>query len=822
MKGRSSSPLHVHVDDLTPVHVHVKRSRSFPSSVEQVPSVAKGVSDLTGRGGREKQASEGPVHTSQIGKEEKALRKSSITPTQADRICSLIHSSDVDVDHGDARAEKTGEPWDHISDIGFESPQGESSLEDHSLEVAGSRATRDDCALLPGGQQYRIVNRLQLSSYLKPSDLEQSSYDETVGKKRLLKTLIEAETAANSAAIQLVSFKDILTHDDSRLPACSRRLSRQKNLLLEKLEVFKSINKSVRQQLKEMHSYEAHRLENEQDIDILLRKVTQTEAENLHLKRSLSEKERRVEELMHLRRKEMENVESVVQLSKSVEVTRAHLQGQLRNKEAENNRLTVQLRSLERTLTEAKLEIESLKQQMLTLSEKSAQEKEALKKATRAQKQRAERFEAAIEKCYSQLKEKDVRLAEASSQASCWKTQHEQALEEKTHVEAHVAILRSQVADMTLQLQRERDAARASCEDLLERVEKLNADRGEMSLENAALKATIADLEEKVTQSQVDLEKESTNSQKQKELAEQYQNEITGLQKEVEELRSRFESLQKENELFREGKEAELEKVKEELEARVKELEMYPDLLSAAEQKLQDCQENLLRSERSISSKSESLRQLQLKVDKHADQLTSSLDMKGSIDEANVQLQLKVESLQRKMEEIQLENKELVHKLASQEEALQYSSSQLEQRSAECLSLTRQLEAALADVRQQVSKVKEKASTKERSFQTKILELETERSRLENELKQLKQNKQAAEKHYEIRLKDLQLSLNQSESHKQSIQNYVDFLKNSYATMFEDGFPTNFERTSYLKCCTLADCCFITQMWEKTCESELE
>lgn len=31
-------------------------------------------------------------------------------------------------------------------------------------------------------------------------------------------------------------------------------------------------------------------------------------------------------------------------MTKSVEATRAHLQGQLRNKEAENNRLTVQLR----------------------------------------------------------------------------------------------------------------------------------------------------------------------------------------------------------------------------------------------------------------------------------------------------------------------------------------------------------------------------------------------------------------------------------------------------------------------------------------------
>lgn len=44
-----------------------------------------------------------------------------------------------------------------------------------------------------------------------------------------------------------------------------------------------------------------------------------------------------------------------------------------------------------------------------------------------------------------------------------------------------------------------------------------------------------------------------------------------------------------------------------------------------------------------------------------------------------------------------------------------------------------------------------------------------------------------AEKQFEVRLKDLQLSLDQSESHKQSIQNYVDFLKNSYKTMFDEG-----------------------------------
>lgn len=39
-----------------------------------------------------------------------------------------------------------------------------------------------------------------------------------------------------------------------------------------------------------------------------------------------------------------ENIKSLVHTTKSIEATRTHLQGQLRNKEAENNRLTVHLR----------------------------------------------------------------------------------------------------------------------------------------------------------------------------------------------------------------------------------------------------------------------------------------------------------------------------------------------------------------------------------------------------------------------------------------------------------------------------------------------
>ena len=57
-------------------------------------------------------------------------------------------------------------------------------------------------------------------------------------------------------------------------------------------------------------------------------------------------------------------------------------------------------------MTEQKMEIDDLKASIPSLSEKAAKDKDSLKKACRAQKQRAERFEAAIEKCYTQMREK--------------------------------------------------------------------------------------------------------------------------------------------------------------------------------------------------------------------------------------------------------------------------------------------------------------------------------------------------------------------------------------------------------------------------------
>ncbi|XP_036453138.1 outer dense fiber protein 2-like isoform X1 [Colossoma macropomum] len=668
----------------------------------------------------------------------------------------------------------------------------------------GSRATRDDllCAGdLDGTSEGGSGRRSRVSQNHRFSE-DRTSYDNfaTTDKKLLLKTLIAAESAATSAAVQLVSFRDILEEDfsDSR---CSSelRLSRQKGLLLEKLEVFKRINASVRQQLKEFLEEEMCRTETDKHIDALLKKLALTERENQDLRLSLSDRERKVEELMALRKKEMENTESVVQLSRSVDTTRAHLQLQLRNKEAENNRLMVQLRALERTVAQQKLELEDLRAQMDSVSAAASEEKEALKKATRAQKLRAERFESAVEKLYDQLREKDVKLAEVRSERDRWRCEQETATEERVRLDAEITSLKEEISVLNAELQRERQSVKAASDLLLEKVEKLNSDNAELTLQNSTLKATVAELEEKLQESHAAFRDQTALTEERKHQVEEYQSQIAELQVEVTELKIKLESQLQETRELREGRDEEVAQVRQCLEMRVRQLESYPELLQAAEQNLQLSQEQLQRYENTISNKTETIRQLNIQVDGHAEKLKSSLEMKDSIKEANAQLQQKVDSLQKKVEEVQSENQELISRLSSQEGALQYSSRQLEQRSAECQALRRQLESALTDVAQQVCKVKEKASSRENTLQTRILELEAEKNRRENELKQLRLSKVSSEKQFEMRLKDLQLSLDQSESHKQSIQNYVDFLKNSYATMFEDTLPSTYGSSYYLK-----------------------
>ncbi|CAJ1072526.1 outer dense fiber protein 2-like isoform X2 [Xyrichtys novacula] len=471
------------------------------------------------------------------------------------------------------------------------------------------------CADLAPSQKLGRQTRARSSPQIRSPEDHINSHED--GKSHFLRILTDAEAAANSAAIQLVSFKDAMENEfaDSRQSATDKRkITRQRGLLLEKLEDFRRINKSVRQKLKQLQDAEAQRLNADHQIDILLKKISQAESENELLKRNLSETERKVKELMNQRKEEQETMKSAVHMTKSVEATRAHLQGQLRSKEAENNRLTVQLKTLERTLMKQKMEFDDLKGSITSMTGKAAQDKESLKKATRAQKLRAERFEAAIEKCYVQLQEKDAQLANACSERDSWRKEKEQMADENDKVLAHVELLKSHVADLTVRLQKEKEELRAASEVVMQRVEKLSAENGDLSVNNAALKASVAQLEQQLAESESALIEEKILSEERKHETEKCQSEAAELQAEVQDLKIKYANLLRETERMREGKDTEVEKVRQELQRRVEELQHFPELLSSTEMSLLECQESLRRSERKRSEKSESVRQLQVKV----------------------------------------------------------------------------------------------------------------------------------------------------------------------------------------------------------------
>ncbi|XP_015685962.1 protein BCAP-like [Protobothrops mucrosquamatus] len=82
----------------------------------------------------------------------------------------------------------------------------------------------------------------------------------------------------------------------------------------------------------------------------------------------------------------------------------------------------------------------------------------------------------------------------------------------------------------------------------------------------------------------------------------------------------------------------------------------------------------------------------------HSDDFLKQL----SLEEENYNIHLKYEGVKRKLEEIELQNKELENQLVNQEDSLQKTELHFKQKLVEYDALARQLEAALEDGRKQV------------------------------------------------------------------------------------------------------------------------
>ncbi|XP_029017136.1 outer dense fiber protein 2-like isoform X3 [Betta splendens] len=245
-----SPPVHVHVPETTPVHVHMRRSPRKTSQRRIKDSVAKG------DGGRAK------VKAPWIPPGRLSCRR--------DR-SRVQHQSESGVGH-------------------------QRDEEEQDEEVA---AVSKNLSLLL--QEHESIH------HLKRSD-SRGQYKDT---EALLRMLVEAEIDGVAVANQLTALKDsihCLVKDKRLSKVHAASLARQQSLLLEKVEMFDHTNHNLRELLRDWSEDMRESLVWQEQKDALKKRLAESEADNIRLVAKLAHKEKEASKLAeHLDFEKLQN-----------------------------------------------------------------------------------------------------------------------------------------------------------------------------------------------------------------------------------------------------------------------------------------------------------------------------------------------------------------------------------------------------------------------------------------------------------------------------------------------------------------------------------
>ncbi|XP_036039053.1 outer dense fiber protein 2 isoform X7 [Peromyscus maniculatus bairdii] len=618
-------------------------------------------------------------------------------------------------------------------------------------------------------------------------------------KECLMSKLVEAEMDGAAAAKQVMALKDTIGKlKTEKQMTCTdiNTLTRQKELLLQKLSTFEETNRTLRDLLREQHCKEkdSERLMEQQGA--LLKRLAEADSEKARLLLLLQDKDKEVEELLQEIQCEKAQAKTASELSKSMESMRGHLQAQLRCKEAENSRLCMQIKNLERSGNQHKAEVEAIMEQLKELKQKGDRDKETLKKAIRAQKERAEKSEEYAEQLHVQLADKDLYVAEALSTLESWRSRYNQVVKDKGDLELEIIVLNDRVTDLVNQQQSLEEKMREDRDSLVERLHRQTAEYSAFKLENERLKASFAPMEDKLNQAHLEVQQLKASVKNYEGMIDNYKSQVMKTRLEADEVAAQLERCDKENKMLKDEMNKEIEAARRQFQSQLADLQQLPDILKITEAKLAECQDQLQGYERKNIDLTAIISDLRSRIEHQGDKLEMAREKHQASQKENKQLSLKVDELERKLEATSAQNVEFLQVIAKREEAIHQAQLRLEEKTRECGSLARQLESAIEDARRQVEQTKEQALSKERAAQSKILDLETQLSRTKTELGQLRRTRDDADRRYQSRLQDLKDRLEQSESTNRSMQNYVQFLKSSYANVFGDGPYTSSYLTS--------------------------
>lgn len=127
----------------------------------------------------------------------------------------------------------------------------------------------------------------------------------------------------------------------------------------------------------------------------------------------------------------------------------------------------------------------------------------------------------------------------------------------------------------------------------------------------------------------------------------------------------------------------------------------------------------------------------------------------------------------------------LTAKIAALENALRAEKSKGEASMQETSVFIRRLEETIAQLRSELSALQSHNSTNQRASGDRIRELEVELQKAMRLTEQLERLRQDHERQSETRVMNLRERLDYANTAKQSLENYVQFVKGTYNTMFE-------------------------------------
>ncbi|XP_026178369.1 outer dense fiber protein 2-like [Mastacembelus armatus] len=735
-------PVHVHVPETTPVHVHMKRS---PSRTPQ--NWTKDI-QVKGGGGRSK------VRTPWIPPGRLSCRR----------------------------------------DVGSNKCQGQRSRAQHRSErgVGGDGEEQEE-DLAAESKNLSVLLREQenicrLKNYRSDS---RGPHRET---DLLLRVLVEAEIDGVAVANQLTALKetiDSLAKDKRLSKLHAAALGRQQALLLEKIEMFDITNRSLRELLRDWSHYERESLLRSEEKTTLKKRLADSEAENMRLLAKLTNKEKEASKLAEHLDFEKDNVKTTEEISRILESTRDHLESQLSKAAAEKANLAAQIQRMQQSHEQQQEELRALQDELQTLRQQREEEEEELGRRDQEVRtlltQQVDRAEESARQLAEKLQEKEAQLAQALSTSSEWCRRHSKEAAAKGQREEEISALKLQVTELSSQLRSAEEKSRAEREELRDQLHHLSAENASTKLDNQRLQGELTTSEEKLRGLQAEARQLKSSIRKYENLVEKYKKKVQQARMESEEYSLKLEVTQKEAWEAKVSLEREMEQVRRELLGRLRELETLPDRLRRTEQQLRDAQQEADAHERRNLEHNAAISEVRHKVEQQGAQLGTFQQRNVLLQEENNVLKEKILNLERKLEDMKVENKEMSQALTSKETSIRSVQQQLEEKTSECSVLSRQLQQTLEDAQQQVNNSMQRVLAKERVSQSKALDLQSQLSRAKTDLSQLQRSKEEMERRFQSQLQNMKDRLEQADSTNRSLQNYVHFLKTSYGNVFGDS-----------------------------------